>query len=122
MKDFAFQTHVECYTQQPYSVCDLPIADWRKIFSVIDTRDLLDKEGAAQALAVLQICASKQSPANPTELDVLSGMINVLVPLANAQTAFVCSCNKKTYADEATCISECKVTLGCFTGICYPIH
>jgi hypothetical protein len=31
-----------------------------------------------------------------------------------------CNCNKKCYDDPQVCLSECKVTLGCFTGICGP--
>ncbi len=33
---------------------------------------------------------------------------------------FNCFCNGKTYDDINVCLSECKVTLGCFTGICAP--
>lgn len=31
-----------------------------------------------------------------------------------------CACNKKAYEDIRTCQRECKVTLGCFAGICQP--
>lgn len=31
-----------------------------------------------------------------------------------------CNCNKKCYTDAVTCTSECKASLGCFTGICVP--
>jgi len=31
-----------------------------------------------------------------------------------------CNCNKKCYDDVSVCLNECKVTLGCFTGICGP--
>jgi hypothetical protein len=31
-----------------------------------------------------------------------------------------CNCNKKCYDDPQVCLSECKPTLGCFTGICGP--
>jgi hypothetical protein len=126
MKEFAFRTHVDCYTQPPFSICDLPLSDWKKIYSIISVKDLFDKDGAAQVLAVLQICVRKQPPPNATQLDMLNGMINILNPLAantaNTQSVFGCSCNNKTYTDEHSCISECKATLACFTGICYPLH
>lgn len=31
-----------------------------------------------------------------------------------------CICNNTCYNDATTCLSECKVSLGCFTGICGP--
>jgi hypothetical protein len=31
-----------------------------------------------------------------------------------------CNCNNKCYDDVNVCLNECKVTLGCFTGICGP--
>jgi hypothetical protein len=33
-----------------------------------------------------------------------------------------CSCNDKTYSDLGACIEDCRVTLGCFVGICTPVH
>ena len=35
-------------------------------------------------------------------------------------TKIYCNCNKKCYTDASTCTSECKASLGCFTGICAP--
>ena len=35
-------------------------------------------------------------------------------------TKLYCNCNKTCYDDIGTCQSECKVSLGCFTGICEP--
>jgi hypothetical protein len=37
-----------------------------------------------------------------------------------APTQVYCNCNKKCYDDVQVCLNECKVTLGCFTGICGP--
>ena len=48
MKEFAFQTHINCYTQNAASVCKLPIADWRKIVGIFDTADFIDSYGARQ--------------------------------------------------------------------------
>ncbi len=31
-----------------------------------------------------------------------------------------CNCNKTCYSDVGRCMSECRVSLGCFTGICGP--
>jgi hypothetical protein len=61
MKEFAFQTHINCYTQNTASVCKLPIADWRKIVSIVDTADVIDSYGAKQVLATLKICISDYS-------------------------------------------------------------
>ena len=33
---------------------------------------------------------------------------------------FYCPCNNTCYNDASVCISDCQVTLGCFTGICAP--
>jgi hypothetical protein len=33
MKEFAFQTHINCYTQNAASICKLPVTDWTKILS-----------------------------------------------------------------------------------------
>ena len=38
------------------------------------------------------------------------------------QDCVFCNCNDTYYpqANVATCLSECHVSLGCFTGICEP--
>ncbi len=35
-------------------------------------------------------------------------------------TKVYCNCNKTCYDDVLKCVDECKVSLGCFTGICGP--
>jgi hypothetical protein len=35
-------------------------------------------------------------------------------------TKVYCNCNKSCYDDVNVCLSECKTSLGCFTGICGP--
>ena len=35
-------------------------------------------------------------------------------------TKYYCHCNTSCYDDIGTCLYECKVSLGCFTGICGP--
>ena len=61
MKDFAFRSHVECYTQSAASVCRLPLADWAKIAQIIDSADLFDRYGASQILDVVNKCFSDYS-------------------------------------------------------------
>jgi hypothetical protein len=59
LKDFAFQTHVRCYTQQAASVCRLPISDLVTIYRIIDSVDLLDPYGLRQILGVIRICIAE---------------------------------------------------------------
>jgi len=61
MKEFAFKMHINCYTQNVASVCKLPISDWRKIVSIVDTADFIDSYGTKQVLATLEICISNYS-------------------------------------------------------------
>lgn len=56
IKRFAFETHVRCYTQQPTSVCRLPLSDWLTAYRVIDANDLLSEDGTRQILAITQTC------------------------------------------------------------------
>jgi hypothetical protein len=60
MKEFAFKTHVMCYSQDAASVCRLPSADWSKIIHIIDTPDLFDSYGAKQMLAIVSVCFSQK--------------------------------------------------------------
>ena len=68
MKEFAFQTHINCYTQNAASVCKLPVADWRKIISIIDMADFIDSYGASQVIATLEICLSNYSSEVTTDI------------------------------------------------------
>ena len=61
MKDFAFQTHVSCYSQISASICRLPASDWAKIIQTIDTADLLDSYGARQMLSIVNICIEQRA-------------------------------------------------------------
>lgn len=60
MKNFAFQTHVECYTQAEASVCSLEESDYLKIYKILDVKDDLlgDSYGRRQMREVLKICES----------------------------------------------------------------
>jgi hypothetical protein len=60
MKNFAFQTHVKCYTQESASVCRLPISDLGKIFSIIDLEDLVSFDGLSQIIGILNICIKQR--------------------------------------------------------------
>ncbi|MGE8131652.1 hypothetical protein ACQKQD_32330 [Methylobacterium sp. NPDC080182] len=61
MKDFAFQTHISCYSQNTASICRLPASDWSKIIQTIDTADLLDAYGAKQMLGIVNVCIGQQA-------------------------------------------------------------
>ena len=61
LKDFAFQTHVRCYTQQAASVCRLPISDLVTIYRIIDSVDLLDPYGLRQILGIIRICIAEST-------------------------------------------------------------
>ena len=61
LKDFAFQTHVRCYTQQAASVCRLPISDLVTIYRIIDSVDLLDPYGLRQILGIIRICIAQSA-------------------------------------------------------------
>lgn len=67
MKRFAFQTHVECYTQKGASICGLDLADYKKIYDIIDVRDDLfgDPYGRKQMRDVLTICKNDQNASLP---------------------------------------------------------
>jgi hypothetical protein len=61
LKDYAFQTHVRCYTQQAASVCRLPVSDLVTIYRIIDSVDLLDPYGLRQILGVIRICIGEST-------------------------------------------------------------
>lgn len=49
----AFQNHVSCYTQEPNSICNLSINDWRVISTeIIFLKDLISPKGLKQSLKV----------------------------------------------------------------------
>lgn len=41
-------------------------------------------------------------------------------PVPNCGTWVYCNCNQTCYQDEGTCLNDCQVSLGCFSGICGP--
>jgi hypothetical protein len=59
MKNFAFKTHVACYTQSSASVCNLPVTDWQRIVGIIDNAELFDSYGATQILEVVKTCIAQ---------------------------------------------------------------
>ena len=67
MRQFAFQTHVACYTQPGASVCDLNLQDYKKIYDIIDVGDDLfrDSYGRKQMRDVLTICKNDQKSMLP---------------------------------------------------------
>jgi hypothetical protein len=56
IKNFAFDSHVACYTQLPASFCRLPLSDQLITTSIIDADDLLSAAGARQIWAIAQTC------------------------------------------------------------------
>jgi hypothetical protein len=78
MKNFAFQTHVECYTQPAASVCELDLADYKKIYDIIDIGDDLfgDPYGRKQMRDVLMICKNDQNSSIPPA--VMSLIIKII--------------------------------------------
>jgi hypothetical protein len=81
MKDFAFKTHVDCYTQSGASVCELELADYKKIYDIIDVKvDLFqDPFGRKQMREVLNICKNDmQSSLPPGALDLIIKILDKL--------------------------------------------
>ena len=58
MKAFAFRSHVECYTKNTSSICELPLSDVNRIRAVIDIADAFSAEGWRQMRDVANICAA----------------------------------------------------------------
>lgn len=55
-----FDSHVKCYTQPKASICDLGVADWRKIVGAIDPiASLMDQKSRKQMKEVALICVTK---------------------------------------------------------------
>jgi hypothetical protein len=81
MKQFAFQTHVECYTQPGASVCQLELSDYKKIYDIIDVTDDLfrDPYGRKQMRDVLSICKKDQnSTLPPGAIDLIIRILDKL--------------------------------------------
>lgn len=57
IRSYAFASHAPCYTQPGHSVCDLPLADWTRLFVII-MQELNDPATWQQMLEVLNICRS----------------------------------------------------------------
>lgn len=84
MKTFAYESHVRCYTQPGASVCDLPLEDVRRIWSVIDTGDLFDAYGLRQMLQVAGICLGVASTTRP-DWDRIRDRINQRLQAGDAR-------------------------------------
>jgi hypothetical protein len=63
MKELAFSSHVDCYTTPGASICQLGLADWRRISAIVDAWDLLDEYGRRQMAAVVGRCLA-ETPSN----------------------------------------------------------
>jgi hypothetical protein len=77
MKDLAFRTHVDCYTQPGASVCELEFSDYRKIYDIIDVgADIFkDAYGRRQMREVLEICRDSQKATLP------SGVLDLVIKI-----------------------------------------
>lgn len=58
VKDFAFDSHPDCYVKSMPSFCELPLRDWRTLISDMDSKDLLGYRGSKQILKVAWMCKS----------------------------------------------------------------
>ncbi len=54
--DTAFATHPTCYTQTGNSLCALDLPDLAMILSVLEKRDLLNRDGRRQIAKVMRQC------------------------------------------------------------------
>jgi hypothetical protein len=56
IKEVAFETHIQCYTQASASICRLPSSDIAKIYGIIDATDLFSSSGIKQMISIANIC------------------------------------------------------------------
>lgn len=61
MKEFAYKSHVACYTLPTNSMCDLPLEDIYKVYTVVSTKDALSSAGWKQMHAVTEVCSKLSS-------------------------------------------------------------
>ncbi|MNF66498.1 hypothetical protein D3C84_482910 [compost metagenome] len=61
MKDFAYKSHVSCYTSADHSICDLPLSDVYNIYRAVNIKDALSSEGWKQMHTVSAICSKTSS-------------------------------------------------------------
>ncbi|NOD85922.1 hypothetical protein [Ruegeria sp. HKCCD6119] len=57
MRKFAFDSHVQCYTQPGASICDLPVDDIIEIGMTVDLSTIWTSESMRQIKAVAAVCA-----------------------------------------------------------------
>ena len=63
MRNVAFKSHVDCYTQPGSSICDLPMADVKAIAQTVDAKDAFTIDGGKQMAAVAAVCVAKSADA-----------------------------------------------------------
>lgn len=56
IKRFGFSSHAYCYLTNPYSICDLPVSDWKVIIKTIQAHDIMSFTGLAQVYKVISKC------------------------------------------------------------------
>jgi hypothetical protein len=79
------------------------LANWREKVGVYDDDGIAHPKYAAWTIATF-------SHSN----------FSTATPAAQSIQLVKCNCNGKVYDDVQVCLAECKVSLGCFTGICAP--
>lgn len=58
MRAFAFDTHVNCYTQEGASICQLPLTDVFEVTRIIKIKDAMTPDGRKQTARVSQRCTT----------------------------------------------------------------
>jgi hypothetical protein len=76
MKNFAFQSHVSCYTSPQHSICDLPVADIKEIGAIIDIKDAFSSDGWKQMKEVVKVCST--SAKDGTRRSLWAGFAKIL--------------------------------------------
>jgi hypothetical protein len=61
VREFAFRSHVVCYTQAAASVCRLPPNDQSRIYANIDGSDFFSANGISQFLSIALTCVGQSA-------------------------------------------------------------
>jgi hypothetical protein len=87
----------------------------------------LEKKFAAEPAQARPIDCTKCTPASSNQTCCKGACVNLCPNGAPPDPAtcacpnlVYCNCNQTCYSDVTTCLNNCHVTLGCFTGICGP--
>jgi len=56
LKDYAYDTHPECYTSKANSICNLPPKDWSVLISILEFKTLIEIKTIVQMFDVASTC------------------------------------------------------------------